>query len=104
MIRDVFMLAVFAMTSGGRTVDPTYEEVSAGTTGHAEAIQIVFAPQTISYQALLEVFRHNIDPTVKNQQFCDHGTQYRTAIFYHDEEQKRLNQLWGGNRSVGESK
>lgn len=76
--------------TGGHKENPTYEEVSSGTTGHAEAIQIVFDPEKTSYDALLDVFWRNIDPTVKDQQFCDHGNQYRTAIFYHDEEQKRL--------------
>ncbi|MCB2228174.1 MAG: peptide-methionine (S)-S-oxide reductase MsrA [Desulfarculaceae bacterium] len=76
--------------TGGSLDDPTYEEVSAGGTGHAEAIQIVYDPAKISYAKLLEVFWHNIDPTVKDRQFCDVGNQYRTAIFYHDQEQKRL--------------
>jgi peptide-methionine (S)-S-oxide reductase len=76
--------------TGGRKKDPTYEEVSAGTTGHAEAVEVVYDPKKISYSRLLEVFWHNIDPTVKDRQFCDHGDQYRTAIFYHNEEQRRL--------------
>jgi len=76
--------------TGGHKANPTYEEVSAGTTGHAEAIQIVFDPEKTSYETLLDVFWRNIDPIVKNQQFCDHGNQYRTAIFYHDETQRRL--------------
>ncbi len=76
--------------TGGKLKNPTYEEVSAGGTGHAESIQIVYDPQKISYEKLLTVFWHNIDPTVKDRQFCDVGNQYRTAIFYHDEEQKKL--------------
>jgi len=76
--------------TGGQKENPTYEEVSAGTTGHAESIEILFDPQKISYQKLLEVFWRNIDPTAKDAQFCDHGSQYRSAIFYHDEEQRRL--------------
>ena len=76
--------------TGGHKENPTYEEVSAGTTGHAETIQIAFDPQKISYEDLLDVFWHNIDPTVKDQQFCDHGNQYRSAVFYHDETQRRL--------------
>ena len=76
--------------TGGRTQNPTYEEVSAGGTGHAEAIRVVFDPAKVSYGRLLEVFWHNIDPTVKDRQFCDVGSQYRAAIFYHTEEQKRL--------------
>ncbi|MFQ5356493.1 MAG: peptide-methionine (S)-S-oxide reductase MsrA [Mariprofundaceae bacterium] len=76
--------------TGGHKPAPTYEEVSAGNTGHAEAVQIVFDPQKISYAQLLDVFWKNIDPTTPNRQFCDHGTQYRSAIFYLGEEQGRL--------------
>jgi len=75
---------------GGDKPKPTYEEVSAGGTGHAEAIEIVYEPSKISYSKLLDVFWRNIDPTTRDRQFCDTGSQYRTAIFYHDEEQKRL--------------
>jgi peptide-methionine (S)-S-oxide reductase len=75
---------------GGHTQQPTYHEVSAGGTGHAEAMQVVYDPQKVSYEKLLEVFWHNIDPTQKDGQFCDHGNQYRTAVFYHDETQKQL--------------
>ena len=70
--------------------NPTYEEVSSGGTGHAESVQIVYDPSKISYERLLEVFWHNIDPTVKDKQFCDVGNQYRSAIFYHNEEQRKL--------------
>lgn len=76
--------------TGGQVENPTYEQVSSGATGHAEAIQIEYDPSRISYAQLLEVFWRNIDPTVENAQFCDHGSQYRSAIFYHDEEQRRL--------------
>src|SRR6266852_4203912 len=76
--------------TGGQKKNPTYHEVSAGSTGHAEAVQVVYDPQKVSYEKLLEVFWHNIDPTQKDGQFCDHGNQYRTAIFYHDETQKQL--------------
>ncbi|HUJ88023.1 MAG TPA: peptide-methionine (S)-S-oxide reductase MsrA [Burkholderiales bacterium] len=75
--------------TGGRTQDPTYEEVSSGSTGHAESVEIVFDPKLVSYRTLLQVYWHSIDPTVKDRQFCDVGTQYRTAIFYLDAEQKR---------------
>jgi peptide-methionine (S)-S-oxide reductase len=75
---------------GGRTAKPTYEAVSAGGTGHAEAVEIVYDPAKVSYAKLLDVFWRNIDPTVRNRQFCDVGDQYRSAIFYHDAEQKRL--------------
>jgi peptide-methionine (S)-S-oxide reductase len=76
--------------TGGHKKNPAYEEVSSGTTGHAESVQIVYDPAKITYMKLLDVFWHNIDPTVQNQQFCDIGSQYRTAIFFHSEEQKRL--------------
>jgi peptide-methionine (S)-S-oxide reductase len=76
--------------TGGSKQNPTYEEVSTGTTGHAEAVQVAYDPKRISYERLLEVFWRNIDPVTPNAQFCDHGTQYRSAIFYHDEAQRRL--------------
>jgi peptide-methionine (S)-S-oxide reductase len=75
--------------TGGRKVNPTYEEVSSGTTGHAEAVQVIYDPKKVSYEKLLETFWVNIDPTVKDRQFCDHGNQYRSTIFYHDEAQRR---------------
>ena len=75
---------------GGKEENPTYKQVSAGNTGHAEAVEIVYDPSRISYVELLNVFWMNIDPTQENGQFADTGAQYRTAIFYHDEEQKRL--------------
>jgi peptide-methionine (S)-S-oxide reductase len=76
--------------TGGTTRTPTYEEVSAGGTGHAESIEVVYDPTKISYEQLLDVFWHNVDPVTRDAQFCDHGRQYRTAIFYHDETQHRL--------------
>lgn len=75
---------------GGNKKDPSYEEVSAGASGHAEAVEIVFDPSKVSYQQLLDYFWHSIDPTTANAQFCDHGSQYRSGIFYLNEEQKRL--------------
>lgn len=75
---------------GGHTKNPTYEAVSAGGTGHAEAVEITYDPARIGYAKLLEVFWRNIDPTVRNRQFCDIGDPYRSAIFYHDAEQRRL--------------
>ncbi len=75
---------------GGHTKNPTYEEVSAGHTGHAEAVEVVYDPARISYEQLLDVFWKNIDPITPNRQFCDVGSQYRSAIFYHGDEQKRL--------------
>jgi len=82
--------SVMAGYTGGTKERPTYEEVCSGTTGHAEAVQILYDPATVSYERLLEVFWRNIDPTQSDGQFADHGSQYRTAIFYHHEEQKRL--------------
>ncbi len=76
--------------TGGNTKNPTYDEVSGGTTGHVEAMQIVYVPTMISYEKLLEIFWHNIDPEDGNGQFCDKGNQYRAGIFYHNEDQKRL--------------
>ena len=75
---------------GGQVENPTYEQVSAGGTGHTESIEITFDPSKVTYEKLLEVFWRNVDPTTPNAQFCDHGNQYRTAIFYHDENQKKL--------------
>jgi len=76
--------------TGGQTPDPTYEEVSSGRTGHVEAVRVRFDPARISYSELLDIFWHQIDPTDARGQFADRGTQYRTFIFYHDEEQRRL--------------
>ncbi len=83
------VISVTAGYTGGEKKDPTYKEVSAGGTGHAESIQIVYDPTKISYGRLLEVFWHNIDPTTRDRQFCDSGHQYRSAIFYHNEEQRQ---------------
>ena len=76
--------------TGGQTVAPTYEEVSSGITGHAESMQVTYDPSRIGYEKLLDVFWHNIDPLARDRQFCDIGGQYRSAIFYHDDEQKQL--------------
>ena len=76
--------------TGGHAVNPTYEMVSRGNTGHAESVQIVYDPNKISYEKLLDVFWHNIDPTTANRQFCDIGPEYRTAIFFHNPEQEKL--------------
>lgn len=84
---------VYSTTSGytgGQEADPTYAAVSRGITGHAEAVEVRFDPAKITYGELLEVFWHNIDPTVEDRQFCDRGRHYRTAIYYHEEEQRRL--------------
>lgn len=75
---------------GGTNANPTYSEVSSGSTGHAEAVKIVYDPKAVSYGKLLYVFWRNVDPLTREGQFCDFGTQYRTAIFYTNDEQKRL--------------
>ena len=75
---------------GGRVDNPTYAQVSAGVTGHAEAVQVLYDPARVTYAQLLEVFWRNIDPLAKNRQFCDVGAQYRSGIFVHDAEQRRL--------------
>jgi peptide-methionine (S)-S-oxide reductase len=82
---------VLATTSGymgGTKQNPTYEQVSSGATGHAEAVQVLYDPKKVTYEKLLDVFWHNIDPTVTDRQFCDVGTQYRTAIFVHNDAQR----------------
>ncbi len=75
---------------GGHQANPTYEQVSAGSTGHAEAVLVRYDPRQVSYARLLEVFWRNVDPLTANAQFCDRGSQYRSAIFYLDAEQQRL--------------
>jgi peptide-methionine (S)-S-oxide reductase len=77
---------------GGAIANPTYEQVSAGRTGHTEAVQVVFDPARVSYARLVEYFWRTIDPTTANRQFCDAGTQYRSGIFTHDAEQLRIAQ------------
>jgi len=78
--------------TGGNLKNPSYKQVSAGNTGHAEAVQIEYDSEKVGYETLLTVFWRNIDPTVKNRQFCDVGNQYRSEIFYHDDQQKALAQ------------
>lgn len=85
--------------SGGHTENPTYEEVCSGTTGHAEVIQITFDPREISYEQLLEVFWNTHDPTTLNRQGADVGTQYRSVIFYHNQEQRRTAEASGNKLS-----
>ncbi|MBI1195180.1 MAG: peptide-methionine (S)-S-oxide reductase MsrA [Gammaproteobacteria bacterium] len=74
--------------TGGHKDNPTYKEVSAGGTGHAESVKVTFDPSRISYDQLLDAFWRFIDPTTRDAQFCDHGHQYRTAIFYMNDAQK----------------
>jgi peptide-methionine (S)-S-oxide reductase len=76
--------------TGGSKKNPTYEEVSSGGTGHAESVEVVYDPARVSYEKLLEVFWHNIDPLSANGQFCDRGEQYRSAIFYGSDNERRL--------------
>ncbi|MFK7962517.1 MAG: peptide-methionine (S)-S-oxide reductase MsrA [Burkholderiaceae bacterium] len=73
---------------GGHTENPDYRSTSSGNTGHTEAVEVIYDPAKVSYEKLLEVFWVNIDPTVKNRQFCDRGSQYRSGIFPHDDAQK----------------
>lgn len=77
---------------GGTEKNPTYEEVSAGGTGYVEVVQVAYDPKKVDYEKLLDVFWHNIDPTTPNRQFVDEGSQYRSVVFYHSDEQKRLSE------------
>jgi peptide-methionine (S)-S-oxide reductase len=84
---------VISTTSGytdGQTENPTYKEVSSGKTGHTEAVQVVYDPEKVSFERLVEVFWRNIDPTDAGGQFCDRGSPYRPALFYHDEAQRAV--------------
>jgi peptide-methionine (S)-S-oxide reductase len=84
------VISVLSGYTGGSSSGPTYPEVSAGRTGHAEAVRVLYDPARISYARLLDVFWHNVDPTQADGQFCDHGRQYRTGVFVLDAEQRRL--------------
>lgn len=84
------VVSVTSGYTGGHKKNPAYEEVSAGGTGHAEAVQVIYDPAKVTYEKLLNVFWHNIDPTTKDRQFCDSGNQYRSAIFYQNEKQHSL--------------
>lgn len=83
-------VSVISGYAGGIERNPTYEQVSAGKTGHLESVQVTYDPQWITYSQLLDLFWHNIDPTQDSGQFCDHGKQYRSAIFYGDDRERRL--------------
>jgi peptide-methionine (S)-S-oxide reductase len=78
--------------TGGHLANPTYQQVSAGGTGHAEAVEVVYDPAKVTYAKLLDWFWHHVDPLVKNRQFCDVGDQYRTAIFVRTDQERRLAQ------------
>lgn len=84
------VVAVVSGYMGGSVPAPTYEQVSAGRTGHAETVEVSYDPAKVSYQKLLEAFWRNIDPVTPNAQFCDHGDQYRAAVFYETAEEQRL--------------
>jgi peptide-methionine (S)-S-oxide reductase len=83
------VVAAVSGYAGGHTVNPTYEESSSGTTGHAESVQVTYDPAKLSYDKLLDYYWHHIDPLTPNAQFCDHGSQYRSAIFYGSEAEKQ---------------
>ncbi len=84
------VVEVISGYTGGEKENPTYEEVSAGGTGHVEAVQVIYDPKKVSYHELLQFFWRHVDPTDPGGQFVDRGRQYRTVIFYHDDEQKRI--------------
>jgi peptide-methionine (S)-S-oxide reductase len=76
--------------TGGSVANPTYHQVSAGGTGHAEAVEVVYDPRKVDYATLVDYFFHHVDPTVRNRQFCDVGDQYRTAIFVHNAQERQV--------------
>lgn len=76
--------------TGGSVANPTYHQVSAGGTGHAEAVEVVYDPAKVTFTQLVEFFWRHVDPTVKDRQFCDRGDQYRTAIFFHSDEERKI--------------
>ena len=80
--------------TGGTVANPTYQQVSAGGTGHTEAVKIVYDPAKVSYDTLVGYLFHHIDPTVKDQQFCDHGSQYRSAIFVANDNERKIAETW----------
>lgn len=84
------VISVTSGYTGGGVKNPSYEQVSSGGTGHRESVQVVFDPTRVSYAKLVDVFWHNVDPKDNEGQFCDKGPQYRSAIFYHDDAQKKV--------------
>lgn len=84
------VLAAESGYTGGKTPNPTYDDVSAGGTGHTEAVRVTYDPAKVSYAVLLDYFWHHIDPTVKDRQFCDIGNQYRSAVYYDSEAQRAV--------------
>ena len=95
------VIEVISGYSGGEESNPTYEQVSAGVTGHYEAVRVIYDPNTVTYEKLLDIFWRHIDPTDSNGQFVDRGKQYRTAVFYHDEKQKQAAEA--SRQKLGES-
>lgn len=83
------VLSVTSGYMGGTVANPSYEDVSAGRTGHAESVEVAYDPAKVSYQKLLDAFWRNVDPVTPNAQFCDHGSQYRAAVFFQNDEEKR---------------
>jgi peptide-methionine (S)-S-oxide reductase len=96
------VLTVVSGYMGGTVPNPSYEEVSAGRTGHAESVEVTYDPSKVTYQKLLDAFWRNVDPLTPNAQFCDHGSQYRSAIFYSTDEEKRLSE--DSKRAIEQSK
>ncbi|CUS37003.1 peptide-methionine (S)-S-oxide reductase MsrA [Candidatus Nitrospira nitrificans] len=96
------VITVVSGYMGGTLANPTYEQVSDGRTGHAESVEVSYDPSKVTYQKLLDAFWRNVDPVTPNAQFCDHGTQYRAAVFYSTDEEKRLAEE--SKRSLEESK
>ncbi|BFU94666.1 MAG: Peptide methionine sulfoxide reductase MsrA [Nitrospira sp.] len=96
------VMAVISGFMGGTVKNPSYEDVSSGQTGHAESVEVQYDPSKVSYNQLLEAFWRNIDPLTANAQFCDHGSQYRAAIFYRNEEEKRAAE--DSKRAIEQSK
>lgn len=86
------VVSVVSGYMGGTVANPRYEQVSGGSTGHAESVEVSYDPAKVSYQKLLDVFWRNIDPITPNAQFCDHGSQYRSAVFYGTDEEQRLSE------------
>ena len=87
------VLSVTSGYMGGTVANPSYEDVSAGRTGHAESFEVVYDPAKVSYQKLLDAFWRNVDPITPNAQFCDHGSQYRSAVFFQTDEEKRASDV-----------
>lgn len=94
--------AVVSGYMGGTVKSPSYEDVSSGRTGHAESVEVQYEPSKVSYSQLLEAFWRNVDPVTANAQFCDHGSQYRAAIFYRNEEEKQAAE--DSKRAIEQSK